>query len=382
METTPLLGRSIAHAPAPLGAGPSKRPGARLGVDAFLEDLGDWRGGGVPGSVMVAFVIGVVCGVAAWAYYVVLELILEWVWGGGRFLGEEAWLWVVIVGMVCAAGVGISILYMGFPGDLGYTVGCVHTLGYVPVGHAPSMVVSSMVSIVGGGSLGPEAPLVAICASIAGWVSMSVFGMDKRNIVRKHTLCGMACALAAFFGVPAGGSLFALELTGRLGYEYFEHALEAILSGTVCLVVFRGLAGLPIGDIWKISSVPMGPTSASIVCAGALLGLLGAGLASLFAHGHWALVKTFKKIGLNDTRPVPLALAGGAGIVVLGLLVPHTMFWGEYEFQVVAASQPASTLPHIFPTTGFTGFEITGFLTAVIAGFAKLAAISFTVAYV
>lgn len=56
----------------------------------------------------------------------------------------------------------------------------------------------------------------------------------------------MAGALAAFFGCPLGGSLFAMEITSRWGIEYFEHTVEAIFCGEVCLTVFRSLAGLPI----------------------------------------------------------------------------------------------------------------------------------------
>ena len=163
------------------------------------------------------------------------------------------WLWIPVTGMMFASMVGISIYFLGFPGDLGYTVNCVHELGYVPMGHAPSMIVSSQASILAGGSLGPEAPLVAICASIAGWVSMVLFGVSGRKRLRAHTLSGMACALAAFFGVPLGGSLFALEINHRLGFEYYEHAVVAVASGSTCLVVFRWLAGLAIAPIWNVT---------------------------------------------------------------------------------------------------------------------------------
>ena len=60
---------------------------------------------------------------------------------------------------------------------------------------------------------------VAICASFAGYVSRNVFGMTQTNLIRKHTLMGMSSALAAFFGVPLGGSLFALEINNRFGIE-------------------------------------------------------------------------------------------------------------------------------------------------------------------
>lgn len=51
----------------------------------------------------------------------------------------------------------------------------------------------------------------------------------------------------------------------------------------------------------------------------------------------------------------------------------------EFEFQTVSTLSPAKTLAHIWPTRGLLGFEITGFWTALIVGFAKLLAISFTV---
>lgn len=35
----------------------------------------------------------------------------------------------------------------------------------------------------------------------------------------------MAGALAAFFGCPLGGSLFAMEVNSRFGIEYFEHTV-------------------------------------------------------------------------------------------------------------------------------------------------------------
>jgi len=54
--------------------------------------------------------------------------------------------------------------------------------------HVLPMVCASQFSILAGGSLGPEAPLVAICASLGGFISRRVFGVTERNLVRKHTL--------------------------------------------------------------------------------------------------------------------------------------------------------------------------------------------------
>ena len=50
------------------------------------------------------------------------------------------------------------------------------------------MVCASQFSIIGGGSLGPEAPLVAICAALGGFISRNVFHVSERNLIRKHTV--------------------------------------------------------------------------------------------------------------------------------------------------------------------------------------------------
>lgn len=394
-EDTPLVKHALAPTdprlfrPALLGS-TQPRPDihSHFGVKAFLQDISNIQSGTIPVSLLIATVIGILCGVAAYLYYVVLEFFLEYLW---KTLPETVahaipfwstsfyWLWIPFMGMICAAFVGITINVLGPPGDLAYTVGCVHTKGYVPMGHSPSMIAASQISILGGGSLGPEAPLVAICASIAGWVSMSMFGQKYKNVVRKHTLCGMACALAAFFGVPLGGSLFALEVNSRLGVEYFEHVLEAIASGTICLVVFRSLAGLPIGPIYFFTDTLLRESTTPMVMLGALLGLFGAGVGAIFAHGHKALVKKLNNIGWGDD-PVKLSIFGGIGVCTLGVLIPQTMFWGEFEMQTIGSLSPASQLPHIWPTTGAFSFEITGFWTAMLVGIAKMVAVSFTVA--
>lgn len=357
--------------------------------------------------LLIGVVVGVACGVAAWIYYSILELLLEFFWEtlpvglAASFPGIPSsmhWLWIPTAGMFFASLVGISIYFLGFPGDLGYTVACVHELGYVPMGHAPSMVVSSQASILAGGSLGPEAPLVAICASIAGWVSMRLFGVTGRKRLRAHTLSGMACALAAFFGVPLGGSLFALEINHRLGFEYYEHAVVAVASGSTCLVVFRWLAGLAIAPIWNVTPVAtsagaaaasgvaaevgaelshLGDSSAQLVVIGLAFGLLGAGVAWVFAAVHGAIGRTVGRVGLSG-RDIPLSLLGGAAICVCAVLVPQSAFWGEFEMQTIA-SLGKTPLTHLWPPGGLTNFTIDTPSHLAILGVVKLLAISFTV---
>jgi H+/Cl- antiporter ClcA len=194
---------------------------------------------------------------------------------------------------------------------------------------------------------------------------------------------GMAAALAAFFGCPLGGSLFALEVCSRFGIEYFEHLIESIFCGEISLVVFRSLCGLPIKPIWDLTGeggrlLEIEPW---LVVVGGLIGLIGAFMACIFATFHWKVMALFSSLNLLDnSRAVYRALFGGIFIVLVGVLVPHTLFWGEAEFEIVANMGPAKDLPNVWPKTGLSGFEMDSPWNAFVLGMCKMIAISFTVA--
>ena len=168
---------------------------------------------------------------------------------------------------------------------------------------------------------------MAICGALGGFISRRIFLQKHINVVRKHTLMGMGGALAAFFGVPLGGSLFALEVCSRFGVEYFEHLIEAIFCGEICLVVFRSLSGLPIAPIWDLTALNgrMMETSPLHVLLGAFIGLYGAFWATCFARFHWRVMAIFGKLNLLDnSRAVYRGWLGGIFIILVAVLVPHT----------------------------------------------------------
>ena len=49
-----------------------------------------------------------------------------------------------------------------------------HAQGYLPIRQSPSMFLCSSFSIAAGGSLGPEAPLLALCAATTSWLGRKV----------------------------------------------------------------------------------------------------------------------------------------------------------------------------------------------------------------
>jgi H+/Cl- antiporter ClcA len=155
---------------------------------------------------------------------------------------------------------------------------------------------------------------------------------------------------------------------------------EAIFAGEICVVVFRSLAGLPLEPIWEITLPTLENADPMLVVYGAALGLVGSLIAFLFAEMHFYIMALFSKFDLlRNERAVYRALVGSFFVVILGMLIPQTMFWGEFEFQTIATMGPTKDLNHIWPTKGLIGFEMDNGWKALLVGFTKLIAISFTV---
>ncbi|KAL3161825.1 hypothetical protein ABBQ38_008915 [Trebouxia sp. C0009 RCD-2024] len=238
---------------------------------------------------------------------------------------------------------------LGSPGDLPDTVRDIHEKGYISISKAPSMFLCSTFSIAAGGSLGPEAPLLALCGASCSWFGRRVL-LYKGQKLRNCALLGMTAGLAAFFGVALGGSLFALEVLHRSGMQFYEVATYAVATGALCLVVFRALSGLPFGAIWEFTqAAPHFHVDFRHVILGAAVGVVAAAFALLFMVIHRVLGK------VEHHTPVRSGALGGLVIGIVGVLLPPVMFWGEFEIGTLAT--PSSALPHIWPKGGVWGLE-------------------------
>merc|ERR1719454_1548486 len=182
----------------------------------------------------------------------------------------------MIVCCIMGPLVGALIKTLGEPmANLPGVVMAAHRDGLLGHTEAPAMAVISLTSIVGAGSLGPEAPLVSIGGGLASYVSLWVDLSEAETLF--VTMCGMGAGLAAFFGEPVGGALFACEVIHRYGLEYYEAVVPTVIAGLACNWAFRVLANLPQEPIWTFADEqPMRPwTSILGLVWGVLGGFLG-----------------------------------------------------------------------------------------------------------
>ena len=317
-------------------------------------------------TICCAAIVGTIGGVVATTYYFVLEELMKLVWETGKSYWLPLfptwlpdWNYTLIVASIGGLCVGLCLYFFGLPGEMAIVIDKVHDAGRLDPRQTPAMVSTSLVSITAGGSLGPEAPLVQVNGSLGSWLA------EKLNLTVKKTrvltFCGMSAALAAFFGAPIGGALFALEIPHRRGIEYYEAITPAIISGIFSFAIFRYATGLKVGGIYHFDYLDTLPALNWLnLVEGLILGAVGA-LAGILFIGIFRLIKFL--IHRIENQHILLAVMGGVGIGGLAILYPQTLFFSEQQIETQLI-EAASTL---------------GLVTLLGITLAKMFAISFTI---
>ena len=236
-----------------------------------------------PGAIrfwLAVLLTGIGTGAAAVALTRLLEMVQQLVWGGsGTNLlnaARRAGAWhhvVVLLGAGLITGAGQIILKRLSSGNgIDTTAAIWFHGGRMPALRTLGSALLSVVIVGMGASLGREGAPKQAGAVFANFFSDRTRLSDEQR--RLLVACGAGAGMAAAYGVPLGGALFALEvMRGMLALRYVLPALFASVVATAVSWI-----ALPNAPTYLIPAYPSSISSVVFaVLAGPIAGLVSVG---------------------------------------------------------------------------------------------------------
>lgn len=278
------------------------------------------------GLLALALILGLVSALITFAFIAFTDVLTDAVWQNGQeMLGVDSRLFTFAVCLLGGLLVGVLVRifgdHNGIFADLMQEFGKTGRFDYR---HAPGIVITAVISLVAGGSLGPEAPLADASGGIGTWVA-DRFKLNEQEM-RATGFAGVSGMLAAFITEPFGGALLGLESAqGGAGGQktYIWVLFPSLLASGAATVTFVLFSGAFFQTQYRFPEYS--PRLVDLLYA-IPLGLVGAFVGLLFKFLLRRLQALF--VVMKD-RLILRGLVGGLGMGIIGALFPLTLYSGE-----------------------------------------------------
>jgi H+/Cl- antiporter ClcA len=278
-------------------------------------------------------------------------------------------LWWVAV--TAAAGVLVGVLrrVLRLPTKLPGTFAEVKAQRVEPA-TVPAAVAVSLVSLVGGASLGPEDALGKMGGGLGTWVS------ERRklseDVQATNALSGMSGAYGGLLASPILATILVLEVAPLKARRFAETLVASLLSSSVAFALYFAIAGSTFVGIFAVPSYQYEDWH---LLAAVPLGLVAGGLALIMV----VVVGVMRKLTAPlAERTILRAAVGGVLFGLVGVALPLTLFTGTDQLPKVI--QDGATLGAglliavvfakmlVFGLCGATGFIGGPFLVMLFIG--------------
>ncbi|WP_177212650.1 chloride channel protein [Geodermatophilus ruber] len=240
-------------------------------------------------------------------------------WLSGR------WWWVAVT---AAAGVLVGVLrrVLRVPATLPGTLKELREQRVEPSTVLKAVAVS-LVSLVGGASLGPEDALGKMGGGLGTWVS------ERRRLdadtSATNTLSGMSAAYGGLLSSPILATSLTLEIARPRSARLGSALVASLLSSTVAFAVYFPIAGSTFLGIYSVPSFPYEDWQ---LAAAVPLGLVAGALALVIAVTTGLLTKLTAPLG---RRTIIRSTLGGIVFGLVGVALPLTLFTGTSQLTTV-----------------------------------------------
>ena len=281
--------------------------------------------------MLYTVILGAIVGLIIWGFLRIMNYGIEFLW---EYLPSQLNFPLYTV-CVCTAGgliVGVWKRKSGdYPEELTMVIAKVKKTGRYPYNNVFSTIVSALIPLLTGASIGPEAGLTGVIAGLCTWVGDKLKGF--RREVQELTAIGMSATLGTIFRSPMFGFMEPLESDDETTLPKASKIVlyfAAILSSFGVFILMNSLFGIQMG----MEGIEGGSIPAESYLYAVPLVLVGIAAGYIY----FAFRKLTGMIGHRLKKFVVLrAVCGGLILGISGTFLPLTMFSGEHQIPAVMA---------------------------------------------
>ncbi len=213
--------------------------------------------------------------------------------------------------------------------------------GYLDPKPVPSSLLASLISLIGGFSLGPEVPTGFLAAGISSWVSKK--GKMDADTTRTNILSGVSGAYSGLFSSPLAMFLILLESKHTQNIAYYGTLLIAGLAAVIGFGVFYAFQGSNYSSILGILPPPDYHLTLWHIFTSVILGIIAVPVALIFVIFNRILGRLTEPL---NSKPVVRSTLGGLLLGLLAVAMPTTIGLGTTSMSVV--TQQAAEIGVLF----------------------------------
>lgn len=271
--------------------------------------------------------VGLLATIGAFVFIGLMNLGIGLVWpnppGWEPFSGS----WTIIAIMV-AAGLLVGLIHK-FTAAAELDVFEAVADGRLDPAPVPASLLASLLSLIGGFSLGPEVPTGMLAAGFATWIS-DRFKLDKET-TKTNVIGGVSGAYAGLFSSPTAMLIMILESAHMQRAAYYGTLLIAGLAAAVGFSFFFWIGGDSFSTLLGLVEPQPFDLKVWSVGLGVLFGVVAVPIAVVFM----LITKIIRRlVAPLNSLPVARGIIGGLLLGLLGFALPITLFLGTAGLSV------------------------------------------------
>jgi H+/Cl- antiporter ClcA len=192
---------------------------------------------------VLAAILGVPISAAAYGFLALVAGLQEWLFTDlpeALGLGGAPWWWPLPLLTLAGVLVGLTIRYL--PGRGGHSPADGFKAGGVPApAEIPGIALAALATLSLGAVLGPEAPLIALGAGLAGWAVRLARRDPPAQAIAVVAAAGSFAAVSTLLGSPLLGAFLLMEASGLAGATLGLVLVPGLVAAGVGSLIFVGL---------------------------------------------------------------------------------------------------------------------------------------------